>query len=131
MFAFEADFVASLRCIPMGVRLKLDTCGVKLKLNHWHCFTMDERQRLVEQSCDTTAAIAAYRDGLQALVVAHTGEPAKTLPTEAAPAWLNATEIPAQVQDQEALHQEERGRHSLRPPPRQHFARREVQHRAE
>ena len=37
-FQFEADFVESLRCIPMQVRYKLDTCGVKLKLHHWHQF---------------------------------------------------------------------------------------------
>ena len=30
----------------MGVRLKLDTCGVKLKLKHWHQFTQAERQTL-------------------------------------------------------------------------------------
>ncbi|MEM8641929.1 MAG: nitrate reductase associated protein [Cyanobacteria bacterium P01_G01_bin.54] len=100
MFQFEADFVNSLRCIPMGVRLKLDTCGVKLKLNHWHSFSLAERQRLVDQPCDTAAAIATYRDTLQALVLAHTGEPAKTLPIESAPPWLNPAEIPAQVQAQ-------------------------------
>jgi len=31
-FQFEADFVDSLRCIPMQVRFKLATCGIKLKL---------------------------------------------------------------------------------------------------
>lgn len=34
-FAFESDFVDSLRCIPMVVRYKLDTCGIKLKLPEW------------------------------------------------------------------------------------------------
>jgi len=37
-FDFEADFVLSLRCIPMIVRYKLDTYGVKLKLAHWNHF---------------------------------------------------------------------------------------------
>lgn len=32
-FQFEADFIQTLRCIPLSVRYKLDTCGVKLKLN--------------------------------------------------------------------------------------------------
>ncbi|MBD0342498.1 MAG: nitrate reductase associated protein, partial [Microcoleus sp. Co-bin12] len=35
-FEFEADFVEALRCIPMKVRLKLDTCGIKLKLQDWN-----------------------------------------------------------------------------------------------
>lgn len=38
-FAFEADFVVSLGCIPMRVRYKLDTCGIKLKLPQWHQLT--------------------------------------------------------------------------------------------
>ena len=52
-FKFEADFVESLRCIPMQVRMKLDTCGVKLKLTHWHQFSQQERQTLVEMPCLT------------------------------------------------------------------------------
>jgi hypothetical protein len=52
-FQFEADFVDSLRCIPMQVRMKLDTCGIKLKLTHWHQFTQQERQALVEMPCTT------------------------------------------------------------------------------
>lgn len=34
-FHFEADFVTSLRCIPMAVRRKLDLCGCKVKLQQW------------------------------------------------------------------------------------------------
>ncbi len=32
LFAFENDSVASLRCIPMAVRLELDRSGVKRSL---------------------------------------------------------------------------------------------------
>ncbi|NEO84151.1 MAG: nitrate reductase maturation protein NarM [Spirulina sp. SIO3F2] len=99
-FEFEADFVTSLRCIPMGVRLKLDTCGVKLKLQHWHSFSETERQSLVDRPCDTPEAIASYRDDLQALVRAHVGEPASTLPVPERPPWLNEIEIPEQVHQQ-------------------------------
>ena len=52
-FAFEADFVDSLRCIPMQARYNLDTCGIKLKLTDWNQMTPDERQALVEQPCTT------------------------------------------------------------------------------
>ena len=61
-FQFEADFVDSLRCIPMQVRMKLDTCGVKLKLTHWHQFTPQERQELVEKPCTTVEEIQTYRE---------------------------------------------------------------------
>ena len=31
---------------PLVVRYKLDTCGVKLKLPHWHRFTLAQRRNL-------------------------------------------------------------------------------------
>jgi hypothetical protein len=96
-FEFETDFVGSLRCIPMLVRMKLDTCGVKLKLTHWHQFSPDERQSLVELACRTPDEIANYRNYLQNLVIKHTDTPASELPVEENPAWLNATKIPETV----------------------------------
>lgn len=105
-FQFEADFVDSLRCIPMQVRFKLDTCGVKLKLSHWHQFSQSERQALVEQPCETAAEIASYRSQLQQLVQTHTGELPTDLPIDPQPAWMNATTIPESVQIQaESLQQ--------------------------
>jgi hypothetical protein len=102
-FQFEADFVDSLRCIPMQVRLKLDTCGVKLKLHHWSQFSADERQRLAQMPCASEAATTAYRDYLQALVGRDHGKPAKSLPIDPAPPWENpqtiSSEVHAQVVD--------------------------------
>lgn len=99
-FAFEADFVDSLRCIPMQVRFKLDTCGVKLKLQHWHQFSAPERQQLVTLPCSTAAEAQSYRTYLQQLVIHHTGAPAGELAVDPSPPWLNGTEVPASVQAQ-------------------------------
>lgn len=98
-FDFEQDFVGSLRCIPMKVRHSLDTCGVKLKLEHWNQFTAQERRSLVDWPCDTKAAAAAYRDRLQALITERCGAPAKTLEIPTSPAWQETSHIPAQVVD--------------------------------
>lgn len=98
-FQFEADFVESLRCIPMVVRFKLDTCGVKLKLPQWHGFPASDRQQLVEQACETPAEIAAYRTTVQHYVQAHTGSVASELAIDPEPAWLEAEMIPASVQE--------------------------------
>lgn len=102
-FEFEQDFVASLRCIPMGVRLKLDTCGVKLKLAHWHQFTQTERQTLVERPCYDADTAAAYRQCLQSLVVQHTGQPAGELAVDPHPPW-QSEDIPAPVKTQAQSH---------------------------
>jgi hypothetical protein len=98
-FEFEADFVDSLRCIPMQVRMKLDTCGVKLKLTHWHQFTQPERQALVEMPCFTAEEIQAYGQYVQQLVIKYTGAPASELPVDIYPAWMDATTIPPSIQE--------------------------------
>jgi hypothetical protein len=98
-FQFEADFVESLRCIPMQVRFKLDTCGIKLKLSHWHQFSQSERQQLVEMACTTQDEIQAYREFLNQLVLNHTQIPAADLPVEAHPAWLDEITLPISVQE--------------------------------
>jgi hypothetical protein len=98
-FEFEADFVESLRCIPMQVRFNLDTCGVKLKLAEWNQLSLEERQALGDRPCTTPAEIEAYRQWLQAIVLHHTGKSASELPVDPDPAWLDATTIPAAVQE--------------------------------
>ncbi|GAB4544810.1 MAG: nitrate reductase associated protein [Pleurocapsa sp.] len=103
-FQFEAEFIESLRCIPMLVRMKLDTCGVKLKLSHWHQFSQLERQTLVEMPCDRPNEIQAYREWLQNLITAKTGAPAKELTIDPHPPWLDATQIPVEVQTQAQAH---------------------------
>lgn len=92
-FQFEADFANSLRCIPMQVRMKLDTCGVKLKLTHWSQFNQEERQSLITMACLTPEEIQAYQNFLQQLVISKTGEPAGELPTDTNPPWMNTQVI--------------------------------------
>lgn len=96
-FQFEADFVESLRCIPMQVRLKLDTCGVKLKLSHWYQFNNEERDLLVIKPCETPKEIKDYHDFLQNLIINKTGSPAKELEIDKNPLWLNEDMIPPNI----------------------------------
>lgn len=98
-FQFEADFVGSLQCIPMQVRMKLDNCGVKLKLIHWNKFSQLERQTLVDMPCVKVAEINTYREYLQDLVTSKTGKPAKEIAIEPNPPWLNEKLIPDTVQN--------------------------------
>ena len=97
-FQFEADFVDSLRCIPMQVRLKLDTCGVKLKLAQWNHFNQDDRQALLELPCETVAETQHYRNVLHQLIHDRTGTTASDLAIDPAPAWLDASTLPESVQ---------------------------------
>jgi hypothetical protein len=99
MFAFESDFVASLRCVPMAVRLKLDRCGIKLTLRQWSRFTREDRQRLLLAACATPREIAEYHRELTALVALRTGEVAKPLADTPCGQWEVAYRLPAVVAD--------------------------------
>ncbi|PSN18886.1 nitrate reductase associated protein [filamentous cyanobacterium CCP5] len=100
-FQFEADFVDSLRCIPMQVRLKLDISGIKLSLAQWHQFSEAQRQQLVEMPCDTPSEIAQYRTTLQNWILSATDQPAKELAVPDHFPWEAAT-VPDSVQQQAA-----------------------------
>ena len=97
-FQFEADFVDSLNCIPMQVRYKLDTCGVKLKLVHWNKFNQDIRQELCDRPCTTPAEITDYHHWLHQQVIEQTGTEAKDLAVDEHPPWLDAATVPDMVQ---------------------------------
>ena len=100
-FTFESDFVESLRCIPMIVRYKLDTCGIKLKLPEWVKLSLIEKDELATRPCYTPADIADYRTYLCQLVQEQCGHPASTLGAVDAD-WDSLDEVPYDVQ-QKAL----------------------------
>jgi hypothetical protein len=98
LFAFEDDFVATLRCIPMAVRFKLDRCGVKLSLRKWSRLSPEDRRGLLLQPCDGEAEVQAYRQGLIALIEAKTGGEAKPLPDGSTVPRDDAARTPASRQ---------------------------------
>jgi len=104
LFAFEANFVDSLLCIPMQVRFKLDTCGIKLKLIQWHQFSQKERQMLVDLSCVNAEEIVTYRELLRYWVLKYSHEPAIDLSIDPNPVWFEISQIPLEVQTQLAEH---------------------------
>jgi hypothetical protein len=99
-FEFEADFVDNLRCIPMVVRYKLDTCGVKLKLPDWNNFSQEDREQLVIGACETDIEINNYRQMVHQRVAEHGGDRPKDLPLDPHPEWHNTQSIPLSVQEQ-------------------------------
>lgn len=82
----------------MSVRYKLDTCGIKLKLDQWNRFSDRDCQTLVEQSCTTPEEIGAYRQFLSELIWHYTQTPATELPIEEHPPWMDGQSIPDSVQ---------------------------------
>jgi hypothetical protein len=97
LFAFENDFVVTLRCVPMAVRFKLDACGIKLTLRQWSRFTRDDRQALLLAPCRSPREVEAYRERLVNLIAVRTGDVAKLLPSEGLVPWEESEATPAQV----------------------------------
>jgi hypothetical protein len=93
LFEFERDFAASLACIPMSVRLKLDTCGVKISLAQWTRLSEPERARALELPCARPADCASFRAWLVGRIEAH-GEAPRSIPVDPVPAWENAAAVP-------------------------------------
>ena len=99
LFQFEQDFVDSLRCIPMAIRLRLDVCGIKLKLNEWSKFTLADRQSLVEAPFISVMDHIAFGNRLRLLTQERCGaQPAALTPVVNA-AWDDVTTVPAEVTD--------------------------------
>lgn len=97
LFAFEDDFVATLRCIPMAVRFKLDACGVKVTLRQWSRLTAEERRTLLLDPCDTPDDIEAYRRDLLARLQPQTDGTPQPLPPGSTVAWDDAAQTPSAV----------------------------------
>jgi hypothetical protein len=97
LFAFEADFVATLRCIPMAVRLKLDLSEIKLSLRQWSRLTTADRRTLLETPCESQDEVAGFRAMLIDLVHLRSGEIAKILTEPPEPLWKNGAQTPQAV----------------------------------
>lgn len=98
LFQFELDFADTLHCVPMGVRLKLDTCGIKLSLAQWNQFDRAERQQLMERPCDPSETVVTYRDYVAALIDQHQIGPLKILAVDPHPPWMQADSLSPAVQ---------------------------------
>ena len=95
-FAFEADFVEDLRCLPMAVRRKLDLAGVKLKLSHWHALDPNEPARLLVW-CDAPAAIVDLRQWLQRRTAELADGPARAIDPAIAADWQQLEAVPERL----------------------------------
>ncbi len=97
-FEFEEDFVdEGIRCIPMIVRFKLDKAGIKLKLNEWAKFNVDEKVRLALLECNEEEEIKNYNQFVSILILRYTNKEATVLPIDVNPAWSNKIKIPVEI----------------------------------
>jgi hypothetical protein len=99
IFQFEKDFAGALYCIPMAVRRKLDLCGVKVSLKQWNHFTLDEREQMVAQDCETRGEIDSYGRYVVGVIETRTSGPAQLLEKDDGAEWNDTKSVPQRVVD--------------------------------
>jgi len=99
IFQFEKDFAGALYCIPMVVRRKLDRCGVKLSLKQWNKFSLDEREQMVAQECETSREVDDYGRYVVSVIEKRTDEPAQLLTRDNGDEWNDTSSVPQRVTD--------------------------------
>lgn len=99
IFQFEKDFAGALYCIPMAVRRKLDLCGVKVSLKQWNHFTLDEREQMVAQGCETSSEIDDYGRYVVSVIESRTSQPAQLLEKDDGAEWNDTNSVPQRVVD--------------------------------
>jgi hypothetical protein len=77
-FVFEGDIHASLSCVPLVIRRKLDLAASKISLAGWQALSRAERLSLCHLPVDSADDLAVYREVLQAFA-ARAGVPLEPL----------------------------------------------------
>lgn len=93
-FDFEGDIHATLDCVPMSVRRKLDLAALKISLEGWQTLTLAERLALCHLPVDSAHELEVYVEVMRGLCE-RASVPLKPLvdPVAAARAW-NAAAVP-------------------------------------
>ena len=89
-FQFEAAFYPTLERLPFHVRMKLDLTGIRVSLNTWRAFTMEERRALCHLPADTDEEQEVFEAFIDALARARAGVEAERCPALDADAWAAA-----------------------------------------
>ena len=74
----------ALTLMSRAIRDKLDLVGIKLHLEQWQALDLEERARLRDTPCASTADVDRYRALVEELVRARTGKEPDRMPPRGA-----------------------------------------------
>jgi hypothetical protein len=102
-FRFEADFMEEgMRCIPMAARLRLDLCGIKLRLSEWSKMSEAERRMVAAWPYRIPGEMDRCRDYLKAIVLERTAKAATLLQNTENYPWADISRVPEAVKEKMA-----------------------------
>jgi hypothetical protein len=98
-FAFEGDIHASLECVSLAVRRKLDLAGLKISLKGWQSLPRADRLTLCHLPVDCKDEIDVYREVMLSCC-GRSVVPLTALDDEGAAAQIwNAPSVPPLLRD--------------------------------
>ncbi len=94
LFAFERDEFSDLNWIPLVIRYRLDSCGLKLSLSAWQKLPFAERARLLELPFGDSEEVQAWISVLNSSLAIQGGGPPVSMPR-----WEEPKEPPSAVKE--------------------------------
>lgn len=101
-FRYEEEFLPTLSRLPLHVRMKLDLAGIKLSLNDWLGFGMEERRVLCHLPVDNEEEKRAFSAYMDFLCKKYRGTPVKRVPPLSDAEWNNPNQVPSPVVERAA-----------------------------
>jgi hypothetical protein len=96
-YQYESETYPSLSRIPLHVRMKLDLTGIKISLNDWLAFSIEERTVLCHLPVETEEEKQVFSSYLDFLSRRYRGEPVATTAAMSSSVWESAHQVPVPV----------------------------------
>ncbi len=96
-FRYEADFYPDLSRLPLHLRMKLDLTGIKLSLQEWLAFSLEERKVLCHFPVADAEELQAFVEYINFLCQRYNGSAARRLPPMSTESWNDPDRIPEPV----------------------------------
>lgn len=103
-YHYEAEFYAAQSRLPLDVRRKLDVTGIKISLNDWLAFSLEERRVLCHLPCDSEDEQEVFAEYLNFLSLAHRGRAIEKLKALSPGLWDDTSVPQAVAQKSAELH---------------------------
>lgn len=98
-FTYESEFYPTLSRVPMSVRMKMDLTGVKISLDVWLAFSIEERTVLCHFPVDTGEEKQVFIAYLDFLSRKYCGAPLDLTQALDSSLWDNLDNVPPAVID--------------------------------
>jgi len=99
-FGFERELYSTLSCLPLAVRYKLDSIGIKITIKQWLALDMDDRRAICEKPAGNDEERRLMTDYVCRLIAQRSGEKPSFLSIEQQATALQTRHMPAAIAEQ-------------------------------